>query len=107
MYADNEILFPHYAIPALRNLRGQKWRQLIDKIAAKRETSVEVIALMSVMIELNGCLPCETDSYRAMRGCTACARQTLRRFKGSDEELVSAYESSVAKLRELDLAFDS
>ncbi len=107
MYADNEILFPHYAIPALRNLRGQKWRQLIDKIATKRETSVEVIALMSVMIELNGCLPCETDSYRAMRGCTACARQTLRRFKGSDEELVSAYESSVAKLRELDLAFDS
>lgn len=107
MYADNEILFPHYAIPALRNLRGQKWRQLIDKIATKRETSVEVIALMSVMIELNGCLPCETDSYRAMRGCTACARQTLRRFKGSDEELVSAYESFVAKLRELDLAFDS
>ncbi len=107
MYADNEILFPHYAIPALRNLRGQKWRQLIDKIATKRETSVEVIALMSVMIELNGCLPCETDSYRAMRGCTACARQTLRRFKGSDEDLVSAYESSVAKLRELDLAFDS
>lgn len=107
MYADNEILFPHYAIPALRNLRGRKWRQLIDKIATKRETSVEVIALMSVMIELNGCLPCETDSYRAMRGCTACARQTLRRFKGSDEDLVSAYESSVAKLRELDLAFDS
>jgi hypothetical protein len=107
LYADNEILFPHYAIPALRNLRGQKWRQLIDKIATKRETSIEVIALMSVMIELNGCLTCETDSYRAMRGCTACAKQTLRRFKGSDEELISAYESSVAKLRELDLAFDS
>ena len=107
MYADNEILFPHYAIPALRNLRGQKWRQLIDRIATKRETSIEVIALMLVMIELNGCLACETDSYRAMRGCTACAKQTLRRFKGSDEELISAYESSVDKLRELDLAFDS
>lgn len=107
MYADNEILFPHYAIPALRNIRGQLWRQLIDKISTKTETSIEVIALMRVMIELNGCLTCETDSYRAMRGCTACAQQTLRRFKGSDEELISAYESSVAKLRELDLAFDS
>ena len=106
MYADNEILFPHYAIPALRNTRGPLWRQLIDKISAKRESSVEVIALMSVMIELNGCLPCETDSYRAMRGCTACAQQTLRRFKGSDEELIDAYETSVAKFRELDLAFD-
>lgn len=107
MYADNEILFPHYAIPALRNTRGPLWRQLIDKIAAKRETSVEVIALMSIMIELNGCLPCETDSYRAMRGCTACAQQTLRRFKGSDEELIDAYKSSVAKFRELDLSFDA
>jgi len=106
LYADNEILFPHYAIPALRNTRGPLWRQLIDKISAKRESSVEVIALMSVMIELNGCLPCETDSYRAMRGCTACAQQTLRRFKGSDEELIDAYETSVAKFRELDLAFD-
>lgn len=107
MYADNEILFPHYAIPALRNIRGPQWRQLIDKISTKSETSIEVIALMSVMIELNGCLACETDSYRAMRGCTPCAQQTLRRFKGNDEELVIAYESAVAKLRELDLAFDS
>jgi len=107
LYADNEILFPHYAIPALRNSRGETWRQLIDKISAKRETSIEVIALMSVMIELNGCLGCETDSYRAMRGCTACAQQTLRRFKGSDEELISLYESSVVRLGELDLALDA
>ena len=107
MYADNEILFPHYAIPALRNTRGPLWQQLIDQISSKSETSIEVIALMSLMIELNGCLACETDSYRAMRGCTSCARQTLRRYKGSDQELISAYESSVAKLSELDLAFDS
>ena len=107
MYADNEILFPHYAIPALRSTRGEQWRQLIDTISTKRETSIEVIALMSVMIELNGCLGCETDSYRAMRGCTPCAQQTLRRFKGSDQELIRLYESSVARLRELDLALDA
>ena len=104
MYTDNEILFPHYAIPALRNTRGMAWTQLIDHVSGKTETSVEVIALMSMMIELNGCLGCETDSYRAMRGCTACAQQTLRRYKGSDEELICMYEESVAKIRELDIA---
>ena len=104
MYTDNEILFPHYAIPALRNTRGREWMRLIDRLAGKAETSVEVIALMSLMIELNGCLACETDSYRAMRGCTACAQQTLRRFKGSDEELIRMYQQSVAKIRELDIA---
>jgi len=107
LYTDNEILFPHYAIPALRNTRGEKWRRLIDSISQKDETSVEVIALMAVMIELNGCLPCETDSYRAMRGCTACAQQTLRRFKGSDEELISAYKVSLAKFQQVDFVFDS
>ncbi len=107
MYTDNEILFPHYAIPALRNTRGSEWAQLIDRLADKPETSVEVIALMSVMIELDGCLTCETDSFRAMRGCTPCAQQTLRRFKGSDEELISLYEAAVAKFRQLDIGIDS
>ena len=51
MYTDNEILFPHYAIPALRNTRGAKWRQLIDRLSGMDETRVEVIALMSLMIE--------------------------------------------------------
>ena len=106
MYADNEILFPHYAIPALRNTRGRKWMKLIDKLTGKTETSIEVIALMSVMIELNGCLACETDSYRAMRGCTSCAQQTMRRFKGSDEELIKMYEAALSKFRTLGLQFD-
>jgi hypothetical protein len=105
LYTDNEILFPHYAIPALRNTRGRAWAELIDGLSGKDETSIEVIALMSLMIELNGCLGCETDSYRAMRGCAACAQQTLRRYKGSDEELISLYDASVAKMRELDLAW--
>lgn len=104
MYTDNEILFPHYAIPALRDTRGPLWRQLIDKLALKDETSAEVIALMALMIELNGCLACETDSYRAMRGCAPCAQQTLRRFKGSDDDLIRAYEASLEKFRQRDLA---
>ncbi len=106
LYTDNEILFPHYAIPALRDSRGQKWTQLIDRLAGKKETSLEVIAFMAVMIELNGCLACETDSYRAMRGCTACARQTLRRFKGSDEDLLNMYEAATARFQRTDIAFE-
>ncbi len=100
MYTDNEILFPHYAIPALRHARGDKWEKLIEKLSQKAETSAETLALMAMMIELNGCLPCETDSYRAMRGCTACAKQTLRRFEGSDGELIDGYESRVAEFQQ-------
>lgn len=100
MYTDNEILFPHYAISSLKRLRGEKWEALIETITQQDETSLEVLAFMSMMIGLNGCLPCETDSYRAMRGCTACAQQTLRRFKGKDEELIAKYEKSLNELRQ-------
>ncbi len=106
MYTNNEILFPHDAIPALRQARGEKWMQLIDSLSQKKETSVEVLALMWVMIELDGCLSCETDSYRAMRGCTTCAQQTLRRFTGSDEELLQKYESALVEFREYAICFD-
>lgn len=100
MYTDNEILFPHYVIPSLRNIRGAKWAELIDYINKHEETSAEVLAFMSMMINLNGCLPCETDSYRAMRGCAACAQQTLRRYKGTDEDLIEKYEAEFDAMRQ-------
>jgi len=100
MYTDNEILFPHYVIPSLRNARGEKWSSLVDHIVKQDETSAEVLAFMTLMINLNGCLPCETDSYRAMRGCATCAHQTLRRYKGSDEELIEKYEAELTVIRE-------
>lgn len=99
MYTDNEILFPHYVIPALRNIRGEKWAKLIDHVSKQPENSAEVLAFMSMMINLNGCLPCETDSYRAMRGCSACAQQTLRRHKESDDELITKYEAELEAIR--------
>ena len=99
MYTDNEILFPHYAIASLQRLRGKEWAQLIEDLSQKDETSPEVLAFMSMMIGLNGCVPCETDSYRAMRGCSACAQQTMRRFKGTDEELIAKYNKALDEMR--------
>lgn len=100
MYTNNEIMFPHYVISSLRHIRGDKWQQLIDQLANKPETSVEVLALMSLMIQINGCMQCETDSYRAMRGCSACAQQTLRRYSGNDDELIQKYEAELESLRQ-------
>lgn len=99
MYAKNELMFPHYAIPHLGETRGEAWRTLIDRVAALPETHEEVLALMLTMIRLNGCMPCETDSYRAMRGCIMCSLQTLRRFKEPDEILLGMFEQALADVR--------
>jgi hypothetical protein len=91
MYADNELLFPTHVIPTLRHARGERWRALVEQITPLPEDHPERLAFSLMMIRLDSCLTCETDSYRAMRGCKACARQMLRRFKGSDDELIEVF----------------
>lgn len=98
MYAENELLFPPYATPKLKTSRGKAWRELVDQVARLPQDDPRNLAFSLMMIHLNGCIRCETDSYRAMRGCTACARQTLRRFKGSDEELLKRYHEALREM---------
>lgn len=95
MYANNELLFPPYVIPTLRSIRGPAWAELVDRMAGLPQDSPESLAFSLMMIRLDGCLGCETDSYRAMRGCIACAQQVLRRFKGSDLELERRYRKAL------------
>ncbi|MEZ4670402.1 MAG: hypothetical protein R3E39_21045 [Anaerolineae bacterium] len=99
MYTDNEILFPHQVIPTLRKIRGPQWQALVERVIKLPETHEETLAFMLMMIRVNGCMACETDSYRAMRGCTACAQQTLRRYKGNDEELLAEFEKALKDVR--------
>ena len=100
MYANNELLFPYAGIAGLRKLRGPTWQSLIERVLGFDEQHEESLAVMLLMIRLNGCMSCETDSYRAMRGCAACATQTLRRYKGSDDDLVAAFEQALNDVRQ-------
>ncbi len=100
MYTNNEIMFPSSVIPLMRDMRGDEWRQLIDHIVPLGEEHPEKLALILMMIRFNGCLDCETDSYRAMRGCAMCTAQTLRRYKGRDEELLEMYHEALVDMEE-------
>ena len=95
MYADNELLFPTHVIPTLRHARGDRWRALVEELTPLAEDHPQRLAFSLMMIRLDGCMSCETDSYRAMRGCKACARQTLRRFKGTDDDLLQVFNESL------------
>ena len=53
------------------------------------ETSQVAFSLM--MVRLGGCAGCNADSFRAMRGCTHCAQLTIKRYKGSDEDLIQLF----------------
>jgi hypothetical protein len=94
MHAGSELLFPPYAIAPLENLRGPEWQALVRRVAALPETHPDSLAFSLMMMRLDGCLTCETDSYKAMRGCVQCAIQTIRRFKEDDDELLKFYEEA-------------
>jgi hypothetical protein len=93
-----DILFPPRVIPALRNLRGSVWQELITRLANQEALDKERLAFVVMMVHLGGCMTCQADSFKAMRGCTQCSILTIRRFRGSDQELLSKYISAVAEI---------
>jgi hypothetical protein len=52
-----------------------------------------------MIIRLASCLSCHTHSYRAMRGCTSCAIHAVKRFDGTDTELVNLYREALAEIQ--------
>ena len=98
MYAENELLYPSYVTSRLRSSRSELWEELVDRVSRMPQDDPEHLAFSLMMIRLNRCLRCETDSYRAMRGCMACTRQTLRRFKEPDEELLLNYREALQEM---------
>lgn len=92
--SETEILFPVRLASVLSDLRGDDWRSLTEQVSGGMATRSEKIAFVLMMIRLNGCIGCNADSFRAMRGCAACARLTIRRNRNSDQELFHLYEQA-------------
>ena len=88
---DTEVLFPPRVIPTLRSMHGEEWKRLVDRVLSPEAAPAELYAFVLMMVRQCGCVGCNADSFRAMRGCTQCAKQTVRRFKGTDREIVEQY----------------
>jgi hypothetical protein len=92
--ADTELLYPMRVTPALRNIRNDNWATLIDSVTSKDAGISDQLAFTLMMVRLDGCVNCNTDSFRAMRGCTQCAKQNIKRYHGDDQELVEQYKQA-------------
>jgi hypothetical protein len=88
---DVEFLFPSGVIPELRDLRGDPWRQLVDRVRPLEPMAPDRLAFTLLMVRLCKCVTCQADSFRAMRGCKQCACQAVNRFHGDDQELIAMY----------------
>ena len=98
---DTELIFPSRVIEKLQDQRGKAWKKLVVQVLGKPETSQEHQAFVLMMARLDGCTTCNADSFRAMRGCTQCALQNIRRFREDDSELVKLYDRAKKDLEKL------
>lgn len=89
--SDTEVLFPSRVIPQLSTLHGEEWRKLVDHVRSAESTPVERYAFVLMLVRMCGCVGCNADSFRAMRGCTQCARQTVRRLRSGDKETLEQF----------------
>jgi hypothetical protein len=89
---DTDLIFPPRSISSLCSQRGAAWQELVVAVEKSGQDSPEQMAFILMMARLNSCATCNADSYRAMHGCTVCARQSLKRFHGSDEDLIGLFK---------------
>jgi hypothetical protein len=87
-----ELIFPPRGIASLEHERGEAWLNLISTVENAGPDSPETMAFLLMLARLTCCSTCNTDSYRAMHGCIACAKQSLKRYHGTDEELNGLFE---------------
>jgi hypothetical protein len=89
-----DLLFPSRAIEGLQNIRGENWEKLVRFVVAADPLSIERIAFVLLMVRLGGCSNCQSDSFRAMRGCILCSSTTIKRYKNSDQSLLELFEEA-------------
>ena len=91
---DTDLLFPPRNIASLSHERGTAWQKLVATVEATGPDSPEQMTFILMLARLNSCATCNADSYRAMHGCNVCARQSLKRYHGSDEDLTGLFETT-------------
>jgi len=95
---DTDLIFPPRFISSLAHEREAVWRDLVAVVEKAGRDSPEQMAFILMMARLNSCTTCNADSFRAIHGCQFCARQSLKRFHGSDEELTRLFKSARTEL---------
>lgn len=97
MLIGKELLFPPYAVKHLIGAVDEPgWDELVERVKDMPEDSPEFLAFCLLMIRINKCLICETDSKKAMMGCIKCSQLSLRLSRSN---IVEMYEMALQDIR--------
>lgn len=106
MNYDTELIFPPRLIPFLEDIRGEEWSNYIRQLRDRPVGDLERQAFIYFMAKLTFCATCQGDSLRAVHGCEQCARQALKRFRGTDQELIQQVQVYKQELLNVAIKFN-
>jgi hypothetical protein len=90
-----EFLFAHWAVGELKDLRGNRWREHVTRIASLPSTHPDALAFALTEVRLNGCVNCDARRYRERGGCASCARFVLTTLnKENEASLMTRFRAS-------------
>lgn len=90
-----EFLFAHWAVPQLKELRGAKWRTLVEGVTRLDDTDPDSMAFALTMIRINGCVNCNMHRYRERGGCGDCSRFVLTSLsKETETSLLTRFHAA-------------
>jgi hypothetical protein len=95
MQSRPEFLFAHWATPVLKDLRGARWRALVEHVAPLPSTHPDALAFALLLVRVNGCVTCDARRYRERGGCAQCSRFVLTTLsKESEVSLLVRYRAA-------------
>lgn len=96
-----EFLFAHWAVADLKELRGPRWRALVNRVAALPSTHPDALAFALMMIRLNGCVNCIASRFRDRGGCANCSRFVLTTLaKEPEADLLARYRNAQQEINQ-------
>jgi len=96
---DTEIIFPLRVLPLIADTHDANWKALVASVCARDADALQKMGLVLTLARLAGCASCNSDSFRAMRGCTLCAQQTMRRQHISGNELRHLFDQNCIEVQ--------
>ncbi len=88
---DTDLIFPLRVLPLIADSHDTEWKKLAKLACADGSDALDKLGLVLTMVKLAGCVSCNSDSFRAIRGCSQCAAQTIRRQRAGNGELMQLF----------------
>lgn len=102
-----ELVFAHWAVRVLKDLRGERWRALVERIAALDETHPDALAFALMIARLTNCATCNASRYLERGGCANCARMVLTTLnKESEDALLARFRAAQKEIAQAQICLE-